>query len=171
MRLAETITLAMATADPLARQHREFAELALAARAWDQTFEAAIGTYPTEQFVTGYRSFSERLDRIAAWAWNSELGSPLFDVGYQLRIGRPNALPTLENMARTKATFQPFAGTGSQLPWPSLLDGVVAQLRRGERILAAQLQARQPYLPPAPNPGVPGVPGQDPFQPAPTPIP
>jgi hypothetical protein len=156
--------------------HREFTDLITKALAWDQTFEAATGTYPTTEFAAGYRAFTDRVLR--AQKQGAQLGSIVsydfanlakHDMWFKYTGATAIPLPQLDRMAKNRTPFAPYSGIGST-PWGSLLDGLISDLRRGERMLYAKLVTMAPTTPSTPNPGVPGstYPGTGP---RPTPIP
>lgn len=153
----------------VANLHRDFRELAITAQSWDHTFETATGTYPTHEFVANFRGFGDRLEHARKRAKGyglSELGNMAL-----LRLRLPvSATSTLKYMADERVTFKPTMVGGAA--WSSMLDQLVTDLVRGERLLYARLLTMEPTQPKVPNTG-PGGPRQPHpgTGPRPTPIP
>lgn len=156
--------------------HREFADLVVLAKRWDQRFESATGTYPTYDFAANYRAFTDRV--LGAQKHAKELGSivsyDFSNVASSLWSNYVSATTftqsRLENMAKRHETFKPYSG-GMSTPWGSLLDGIVNDLQRGERMLYAKLLTTPPSTPSNPNNGVPTYPSTPTYPGTPTPLP
>lgn len=157
--------------------HHEFSELIVLSKRWDQRLETATGTYPTREFAAGYQSFTDRLlgAQKQADAASYLVGSEFDTVANQLRSHHVqmtwSVQNTLNRMAERRETFKPYSGSlGANIPWGNLLDGMISDLQRGERLLYAKLLTSQPGVPATPNPGVPSTPTW-PGAPRPTPLP
>lgn len=154
--------------------HREFLDLTHLAKRWDQRFESASGTYPTLEFATRFTAFTERVEaaKQRAIGAGSSISYDFRRLAEGMRAPRFFPEDRLESMAKRRETFKPYrpGSFGSDIPWGALLDGLISDLERGERMLYGKVIADAPTTPPTPNPGVPGNPTW-PGGPRPTPLP